>query len=110
MLAATADETGVLLAVNVVLCVPAGTVTVAGTVIAGLSLVRLIAAPPAGARPLRNTITLTGYPAIVAPVDAAKPPNKGPMTIVFCKVRAPAVAVRMMACVPVTAVVVMGKL
>src|SRR5580658_8800724 len=63
--AVTEDVTGVLWAVNVAMVEPAGTVTVAGTVIAALLLDRPIAIPPVGAGPLRIAVTPTGSPAIV---------------------------------------------
>ena len=110
IVAVTAEETGRLLTVNVVLNVPAGTVTVAGTVIAGLSLLRLMVAPPAGARPFRAAVTLTGYPAMVVLTAGKNPPSNGSVMIVFCNPMDPASAPRTTACELVTAVVVIGKL
>src|SRR5262245_8507581 len=45
---------------------PAGTVKVAGTLAAGLSLDRLSTTPPAGAGPFRSTQAVTGDPPLVA--------------------------------------------
>lgn len=100
---------GVLPTVRVATVAPIGMVNVAGTVTTGLSLERLIVAPPIGARPFRSTVTVTGSPAMVVVADGVKPPNNGSVMMVFCSVRAPAVAAMMLDCEAITAAVVMGK-
>ena len=54
--------TGTVVAVKVAVVAPAATVTVGGTVAAGLLLVRVTMAPPAGAGPLRVTVPVEGLP------------------------------------------------
>jgi len=57
--------TALVLTVNVVLLVPAGTVTLAATVAAAvLLLVRLTTAPPLGAGPLSVTVHVEGFPPV----------------------------------------------
>src|ERR1019366_7897865 len=110
MLAVTCDETGVVLAVNVLPVAPVGTVTEAGTVTAELSLERTITAPPIGAGPFRSTVTPNGVPPTVLPTVASNPPSSGSIMIVFFNVRAALVAVIRGVTSWVTAAVVMGKL
>ena len=55
-------DTGDVVTVNVVLVLPAGTVTDAGTVAAALLLLRAISAPPTAAGPLRVTVPVELLP------------------------------------------------
>ena len=54
--------TGIVVTVKVALVALAATVTLAGTVAAGLLLVRVTSAPPAGAGTLRVTAPVEGLP------------------------------------------------
>ena len=57
-MAAVAATTGLVLTVKVVLVLPAGTVTLEGTLAAALLLESVTSAPAAGAGPLRVTVPL----------------------------------------------------
>ena len=57
MVTAVLIATGTVVAVKVAVVAPAATVTVGGTVAAGLLLVRVTTAPPTGAGPLRVTVS-----------------------------------------------------
>ena len=64
MLTLVNAATGLVVTLNVALVAPAVTVTVAGTVTAGLSRERATCAPPAGARPSSVTVPVTGVPPV----------------------------------------------
>ena len=64
MVTAVLIATGTVVAVKVAVVAPAATVTVGGTVAAGLLLVRVTTAPPTGAGPLRVTVPVEGLPPI----------------------------------------------
>ena len=67
MVAEVDAATALVLTVNVVLVPPAGTVTLPGTVAAGLLLDRVTGAPPAGAGPFSVTVP------VELPVEALPP-------------------------------------
>ena len=65
MVVTVETATGLVLTVKVVLLLPAGTVTLGGTLAALLSLESITCAPPAGAGPLSVTV----------PVEVPTPPT-----------------------------------
>ena len=62
MLTLVNAATGLVVTLNVALVAPAVTVTVAGTVTAGLSRERATCAPPAGAGPFSVTVPVAAVP------------------------------------------------
>src|SRR6185437_14000259 len=89
---------------------PAGTVTEAGGVTAGLSLISAMVVPPAGAVPLSATTTPNGAPAIVRGVTQKNAPSSGSEVTVFFTVTDGLLAVIMAPPESVTSVVEIGKL
>ena len=64
MLAVVVEPTAVVLTANVALQFPAGTLTLAGTVAAGLSLFKAIAMPLLGAGALKVTVPVDEFPPV----------------------------------------------
>lgn len=62
MVTAVLLATGIVVTVNVAVVAFAATVTLSGTIAAGLLLVRVTTAPPAGAAALSVTVPVDGLP------------------------------------------------
>lgn len=69
--------TALTVAAKLALVAPAATVTDAGTVIAELLLLRLIANPPVGAAPLKATVQLSAPAPVIDPLAQLKPFSTG---------------------------------